>query len=139
MLSRSKRRLEITLSHKEREKTFFRLAIDCQRTTATFVPISRVADGSLIFPRKPQRRGLLVGDSPSLSACYVSTEGCLAFYPPASRSMDFFSSDLRASTRFAECESNKLPTSENILRKFIYGRRARWNGAHCVPKTQRYV
>lgn len=56
-----------------------------------------------------------------------------------SRSMDFFLPiSLRASTRFVECESNKLPASENIFRKFIYGWRARRNGAHCVPKTVLY-
>lgn len=90
------------------------------------MPVPRVAGGSLIFLVNLKGGGLLVGDSPPWSACYVSAEGCFAFIPLRRVQWIFFSfSDLRTSTRFAECESNKLPTSENIFRKFIYGRRAR--------------
>jgi len=106
---------------------------------ATFVPIPRVAGGSLIFLINLKggdcswailHPGLLVMSAPRVASLSFP---CVAFN-------GFFSfSDLRASTRFAECESNKLLASENIFRKFIYGRRARRNGAHCVPKTQRYV
>lgn len=42
------------------------------------------------FPRKPQRRGLLVGDSPSPVRLLCQRRGLPRFYPPASRSMDFF-------------------------------------------------
>jgi len=91
------------------------------------------------FPCKPQRRGLLVGDSPSQSACYVSTEGLPRFYPPTSRSMDFFL--LPICGRRPDSSSVRVTSSQHprISSANLFMDDARGGTAHCVPKTQRYV
>lgn len=78
---------------------------------------------------------------PGLPACYVSTEGRVYTRLPSPKSRRvqwIFFRPMSAGVGQIRrvCESNKLPASENIFRKFIYGRRARGGMVHIVYRRQ---